>query len=69
MRFLITNDDGVHGPGIAALAESAGHLGDAIIVAPDEHLSGCSHRVTTDQPIRVHKRSPERWGQAAAKPS
>lgn len=61
MQFLLTNDDGIDAPGLEALAKAAHPLGQAIWIAPTTHLSGCSHRVTTDQPIRVHKRSPERW--------
>ena len=53
MRFLLTNDDGVDAPGLAALFAAVEELGDAVIVAPAEHLSGCSHQVTTQQPLRV----------------
>src|SRR5215213_1928679 len=53
MRFLITNDDGIHAPGIEALAAAASTLGETIVVAPDEHLSGCSHRATTHRPLKV----------------
>jgi len=34
MRILITNDDGVYSPGIAALAHVAAAFGDVRIVAP-----------------------------------
>jgi 5'-nucleotidase len=60
MRFLITNDDGIHAPGIAALAEAASRIGDTIVVAPDEHLSGCSHQATTHRPLRLTKLQ-ENW--------
>src|SRR5688572_17400184 len=53
MKFLVTNDDGIDAPGLKALAEAAAQLGEAVVVAPTETLSGCSHRVTTSQPIRV----------------
>jgi 5'-nucleotidase len=53
MRLLLTNDDGIDAPGLAALAGAAVQLGEAVRVAPAAAHSGCSHRVTTSQPIRV----------------
>jgi 5'-nucleotidase len=61
MRFLVTNDDGIDAPGIQALWEAARQLGQPVMVAPVEALSGCSHRVTTDQRIRVLTRSDGRY--------
>jgi 5'-nucleotidase len=54
MRLLCTNDDGIDAPGLQALLEAVGSLGEPIVVAPLEHVSGCSHRVTTSQPLRLH---------------
>lgn len=54
MRFLLTNDDGIEAPGIAALAEAVTGLGSAVIVAPRDALSGCSHQVTTHRPLELH---------------
>src|SRR5215470_14556930 len=53
MHFLLTNDDGIDAEGISALAEAALRLGKLTWVAPHIHLSGCSHQVTTHQPVRV----------------
>ena len=39
MRILITNDDGVYSPGIAALAQVASRFGEVRIVAPDVEMS------------------------------
>jgi 5'-nucleotidase len=61
MVFLLTNDDGIDAPGLAALAEAAAELGPCIWVAPHAPLSGCSHRVTTEQPLRVVSRAEGRW--------
>jgi len=61
MRLLLTNDDGVDAPGLEALRAAALHLGEPVIVAPVETLSGCSHRVTTHEPIRVGERAPGRF--------
>ena len=42
MRILITNDDGVYSPGIAALAQVASRFGEVRIVAPDVEMSSAS---------------------------
>ena len=55
MTLLLTNDDGVDAPGIRALLKAVN--GKGVIVAPKDHLSGCSHQVTTTQPIHVQRRS------------
>jgi 5'-nucleotidase len=64
MKFLVTNDDGIAAPGLEALVTAARAFGEPMVVAPVDALSGCSHRVTTDAPIRVEKRPP--LGYAAA---
>src|SRR5437870_3239930 len=61
MIFLLTNDDGIHAPGLAALAQAVQPIGDSIVVAPHEHLSGCSHRVTTSQPFRLAQHGVHRY--------
>lgn len=53
MRLLLTNDDGIDAPGLQALHEAARRVGEPMIVAPAQAHSGCSHRVTTSQPVRV----------------
>jgi 5'-nucleotidase len=56
MRILLTNDDGIHAPGIAVLERVARTLSDDIwIVAPAEEQSGAGHSLTLTQPIRVQK--------------
>lgn len=60
MNLLLTNDDGIDAPGLDALAQAVAGMGQSVWVAPTTHLSGCSHRVTTDQPIRVERRA-DRW--------
>lgn len=55
MTLILTNDDGVDAPGIRALFQAVN--GQGVIVAPLEHLSGCSHQVTTTKPIHVQRRS------------
>jgi 5'-nucleotidase len=61
MKFLLTNDDGIDAPGLRALLEAAAPLGESLLAAPAEHLSGCSHQVTTGRPIRVEGRGEGRF--------
>lgn len=56
MKLILTNDDGVAAPGLAALQSAAEGLGTVCTVAPAGAFSGCSHRVTTDDPFRVLQR-------------
>jgi 5'-nucleotidase len=58
MKLLLTNDDGIDAPGLVALLAAARPLGEPVVVAPVAAHSGCSHRVTTDGPIRVGRRPP-----------
>lgn len=57
MRILITNDDGIYSPGIAALARAAGHFGEVRIVAPDVEQSSMGHAITHSRPLS-YKKSP-----------
>jgi 5'-nucleotidase len=57
MRILITNDDGIYSPGIAALAEIAAKFGDVRIVAPDVEQSSAGHSITASRPLS-YKRTP-----------
>jgi 5'-nucleotidase len=51
--ILVTNDDGVSAPGIAALAEALRELADVIVAAPDRERSATSHSISLDRPLRV----------------
>ena len=53
--ILVTNDDGVNAPGIAALVEMVRPLGRVIVVAPEEGNSGMSHAITIKVPLRLKK--------------
>ena len=61
MKLLLTNDDGIDAPGLEALRRAVAGLGEVIVVAPTAAHSGCSHRVTTDSPLRLHRRGPGRY--------
>ncbi len=50
-RILVSNDDGVNAPGIAAVAQILQAIGDVIIVAPAVNQSGAGHSIVTSQPI------------------
>ncbi len=53
MRILLTNDDGIHAPGLKALAEAARPYGEVKIAAPDRQRSACGHAMTMRDPLRV----------------
>jgi 5'-nucleotidase len=50
-RILISNDDGVRAPGLAAVAQILQAIGEVIIVAPAENQSGTGHSITITEPI------------------
>lgn len=52
--ILVTNDDGVMAPGIAALIQVAAQLGDVIVVAPDKPQSGMGHAITINSTLRIN---------------
>lgn len=62
MTWIVTNDDGIAAPGLAALVQALPQT--AVIVAPRDHHSGCGHQVTTDRPIAVEQRSPATYAVA-----
>ncbi len=53
MRILLTNDDGISAPGIAALEQVAKSFGTCVVLAPRDHHSGCGHRATTHEPLQL----------------
>ncbi len=53
LRFLCTNDDGIHAPGLGVLERAARRLGDVVVVAPDRQRSGASHSLTLHAPLRA----------------
>lgn len=57
MRILVTNDDGIYSPGIAALAKAALKFGEVRVVAPDVEQSSMGHAVTHSRPLS-YKKSP-----------
>ncbi|MEM7674998.1 MAG: 5'/3'-nucleotidase SurE [Myxococcota bacterium] len=59
--ILLTNDDGVHAPGLAALAEAITSVGEVIVAAPDRNNSGASHQITLHRPLRSIQVRPGWW--------
>lgn len=56
MRILLTNDDGIHAPGLATLEKVARQLSDDVwIVAPETDQSGLAHSLTLSEPLRLRK--------------
>ncbi len=53
--ILVTNDDGITAPGIAALIDVVKTLGDVVIVAPDKPQSGMGHAITINSTLRIEK--------------
>lgn len=58
MHIMVTNDDGVHAPGILALAEGLLELGEVTVVAPDRERSAAGHSLTLHSPLRVFELRP-----------
>jgi 5'-nucleotidase len=62
LRILLTNDDGIHAPGLAALERIARKLSDDIwICAPEYEMSGASRALTLADPIRVRQVGEQRF--------
>ncbi|MCC9602618.1 5'/3'-nucleotidase SurE [Stieleria sp. JC731] len=64
MKILLTNDDGVHAPGLKALSESLHHVlsrrqltdaADVLVVAPDRCRSECGHSLESLRPLRIEE--------------
>ena len=56
MRILITNDDGIHAPGLDVLQKIASELTDDVwTVAPETEQSGASHSLSLHEPMRMRE--------------
>jgi len=49
--ILVTNDDGITAPGLRALIEFVGEMGEVVVVAPDSPQSGKGHAITLDNAL------------------
>ena len=55
MHILLTNDDGIHAPGLAAMAEALTALGTVTVVAPAAEQSGVGLSITFLHPLMVRQ--------------
>jgi len=55
MKILLTNDDGIFAPGLAAIYHELLKLGDVAVVAPANGQSGASHSITFAEPLACNK--------------
>jgi len=61
-RILVTNDDGIHAPGLKALERIARTLTrDVWVVAPETEQSATSHSLTLRRPLRPRRLGPRRF--------
>ena len=58
---VLTNDDGVHAPGLAALEKALAELGDVYVIAPEREQSACGHALTLHRPLRALPMGPRRF--------
>ncbi len=56
--LILSNDDGIDAPGLAALRKAASELAPFRVVAPADPWSGRGHAITTHEPIAV-----KRWAE------
>ena len=62
MRILITNDDGIHAPGLAVLERIAAALSDDVtVIAPEMDQSGVAHSLSVNDPLRLRTISERRY--------
>jgi len=62
MRILVTNDDGIHAPGLGVLERIAATLGnEVVVVAPEYDQSGVAHSLSLNDPLRLRKISERRF--------
>jgi len=59
--LLVTNDDGIHAAGLAALARAVEELGDVYVIAPEREQSACGHALTLHRPLRVERLDERRF--------
>ena len=62
MRILVTNDDGIHAPGLALLERIARRFSDDVwVIAPSEEQSGTGHSLTLTRPVRLRQLGDKRY--------
>ncbi|MHB2166261.1 5'/3'-nucleotidase SurE [Alsobacter sp. R-9] len=62
MRILVTNDDGIHAPGLKVCEAIARAIGDDVwVVAPETDQSGVAHSLSLNDPLRLREISPRHF--------
>ena len=61
MKILLTNDDGIHAPGLWAAARALSAVGEVAVVAPDREQSGVGASMTLHAPLFVHQVPAEQY--------
>jgi 5'-nucleotidase len=61
MKLLLSNDDGIHAPGLAALERGLAELAECWTLAPAEEYSAGSHALSLHRPLRVSPVGPRRY--------
>lgn len=54
-HILVTNDDGIHAPGLLALKDACAEIGDVTVLAPSHNWSASGHVKTMHKPLRVDR--------------
>lgn len=60
-RILVSNDDGIHAPGLGALVQVLEPLGEVTVVAPLAEQSASSHALTLHHPLRIREMGTRRF--------
>jgi 5'-nucleotidase len=76
-HILLSNDDGIAAPGLAAVFAELSRVGDVTVAAPAENQSGMGHGITYAEPIMMREIEPlvkvegatGKWYRIAAKPA
>jgi 5'-nucleotidase len=55
MQILLTNDDGIHAPGIVALYDALQGLGEIVPIAPATVQSAAGHGITFHEPLMAEE--------------
>ena len=61
LHILLTNDDGIHAPGLGALADSLASIANVTLVAPSGERSGASHSISVRRPVACEALGEGRW--------
>jgi 5'-nucleotidase len=61
VTILLTNDDGIYSPGLAALHTGFSQDHDVWVLAPDGERSGFSNSITISEPIRCTEVAPQQY--------